>query len=447
MSRSWLHLRRITARNCAGSQAVSVVPENTRFSAAIAALPTGTVPVGLGLAIAGVSIYGFQIIAFRTLGTSAYAALNGLWVTAFVLAPGLFLPLEQEVARAMAHRRAQGDGGRPLITRAMVLATILIVGVIVVAVLARGFIETRLLRSSDELFVVLIAALVGYGIASLARGMLSGNNRFGRYGAMVGMDGFARVALATLIALVGYGTLGWFGVVFAIGPFLATLIGLVGIKGLGGAGSKAPMSELTTSIGWLLLGSTFAQALGYSAYIGASVLATKEQDAELGSFIAALFVARIPLLLFQAVQAALLPKLAGLLGQGKIHDFRIGMVRLLAVVTVASVIGVVIAFTAGPSIGRLLFGTNFMISGIGLAALTAGCCVMVIALTLSQALIALRRYAVTAFAWVISLTVFVAAISILDMDVFTRAEIAFVTSTLIGAVLMLLLAWGALRKI
>ena len=48
------------------------------------------------------------------------------------------------------------------------------------------------------------------------------------------------------------------------------------------------MSELSTAIGWLLLGSTFAQALSYSAYIGASVLATRSQDAELGAFIAGL---------------------------------------------------------------------------------------------------------------------------------------------------------------
>ena len=170
-------------------------------------------------------------------------------------------------------------------------------------------------------------------------------------------------------------------------------------------------------------------------------MATKEQDAELGSFIAALFVARIPLLLFQAVQAALLPKLAGLLGQGKIHDFRVGMARLLAVVTVASVIGVVVALTAGPAIGRLLFGTNFTISGIGLAALTAGCCLIVIALTLSQALIALRRYAVTAFAWVVSLAIFVVAMSIFDMDVFSRAEIAFVGSAFVAVIWMAGATW------
>ena len=72
-----------------------------RVGATIASLPSGTIPVGLGLLVAGLSGYGFQIIAFRVLGTQPYAALNGLWVTAFVLAPGMFLPLEQEVGRAV----------------------------------------------------------------------------------------------------------------------------------------------------------------------------------------------------------------------------------------------------------------------------------------------------------------------------------------------------------
>ena len=417
----------------------------SRIASAVAALPTGTIPVGIGLAVAGVSVYGFQIIAFRTLGTTAYAAMNGLWVTAFVLAPGVFLPLEQEVARALAHRRARGQGGRPLIARAAVLTTGLIVAVIAVVLLFRGVIETRLLRSSDELFIALLVVLVGFGIASLARGMLSGNNRFGRYGAMVGMDGFSRVALAAIIALIGYGTLGWFGAVFAIGPFLATLVGLAGAKDLAKPGPAAPMSELTTAIGWLLLGSTFAQALGYSAYIGASVLATKSQEAELGAFIAGLFIARIPLLLFQAVQAALLPKLAGLLGQGKFHDFRVGVIRLVTIVAVASVVGVLIALTAGPMLGKLLFGANFTLSGISLAALTAGCCLMVIALTLAQSLIALQRYAVTAFAWVVAVGVFIVIMIAVDGDVFTRAEIAFLISTLVVALLMCLIAWKALQ--
>ena len=413
----------------------------------MAALPSGTIPVGLGLLVSGISAYGFQIIAFRVLGAEPYAALNGLWVTAFVLAPGLFLPLEQEIARALAHRSALGQGGRPLIKRALLLGLILVVCVVAAVVIFKGPIESRLLRGSDGLLIALIVVLVGFAFESLSRGILSGNGRFGRYGLVVGVDGFARVALAGLIAAVGYDTLGWFGIVFAIAPFLASAAGLIGVRGVAAPGPPAPMSELSTAIGWLLLGSTFAQALSYSAYIGASVLATREQDAELGAFIAGLFIARVPLLLFQAVQAALLPKLAGLLGHGKVHEFRQGLTRLVILVVVGSIVGTALAFVAGPAIGRAMFGAKFTLSGAGLAALTAGVCLVVIALTLAQALIALRRYTVTALAWVAGVIAFVIVMAATSTDVFTRAELAFVVGGSVAAVWMGVVAHRALRQL
>ena len=418
----------------------------SRLATIRAALPIGTIPVGLGLMVAGLSAYGFQVIAFRVLGAQPYAALNGLWVTAFVLAPGVFLPLEQEVARALAHRRAIGEGGRPLIKRALLLGAILMVGVVIAVIALKGPIESRLLRESDGLFIALIVVLIGFAFESLTRGILSGNGRFGRYGIIVGVDGFARVGLAGLIALVGYDTLGWFGVVFAVAPFIASAAGLIGVRGLAEPGPHAPMSELSTAIGWLLLGSTFAQGLSYSAYIGASVLATESQNAELAAFIAGLFIARIPLLLFQAVQAALLPKLAGLLGRGQIREFRHGLQRLILLVSGASVLGVIIALIAGPAIGGALFGTKFTLSGASLAALTAGCCLVVIALTMAQALIALRRYAITAFAWVAAVGVFVVVMVASSLDVFTRAEVAFVVGGVVAVVWMAVVTRSALRR-
>lgn len=412
----------------------------------LAALPVGTVPVGIGLVVAGLAAYGFQIIAFRSLGSQPYAALNGLWVTTFVLAPGLFLPLEQEVARAIAHRHATGLGSRPLILRAALLGSLLVFGTIIVLLIGKNEIESKLLRGSDGLFAALLAVLVGFAIMSLARGVLSGNGRFGRYGLVVGVDGAARVVLAVLAIAIGFGTLGWFGVVFCVAPFLASFAGLIGAKGLAKPGPHAPMSELSTAIGWLLLGSTFAQALSYSAYIGASILATRNQDAELAAFIAGLFIARIPLLLFQAVQAALLPKLAGLLGRGQVAEFRHGLTRLVLLVLGMSVLGVAIALTIGPWLGRALFGAKFTLSGPSLAALTAGVCLVVIALTIAQATIAMRRYAVTAFAWVAGVAVFVGWMSLGMGDVFTRAEIAFVIGSLVSALWMALTVRIALRQ-
>jgi O-antigen/teichoic acid export membrane protein len=409
-------------------------------------LPVGTVPVAVGLLVSGLSAYGFQIVAFRVLGSESYAALNGLWVTAFVLAPGLFLPLEQEVARAIAHRRARGVGAGPLVWRAAGLGAILVVAVVLVLVAARGPIEDRLLRGSDGLFGALLIVLVGFSIMSLARGVLSGNGRFGRYGVVVGVDGVVRVALALLLAVIGCASLGWFGLAFCIAPFVASIAGLARARGLLDDGPRAPLSELSTAIGWLLLGSTFAQALSYSAYIGASLMATAAQDAALGSFIAGLFIARIPLLLFQAVQAALLPKLAGLLGRGQIDEFRRGMVRLLAIVVGGAVIGVAIALFAGPLIGRVLFGASFALSGPMLAALVAGVCLIVIAMTLAQAMIALRRYAATASAWVAGVVGFFGVVAVGGDDIFVLSAAAFLVGSGVSVTWMAVLTARAVRS-
>ena len=74
-------------------------------------------------------------------------------------------------------------------------------------------------------------------------------------------------------------------------------------------------------------------------------------------FITGLFVARIPLLLFQAVQAALLPKLAGLAGEGKHDDFRAGMRKLVLIVRRAGHRRHGRARrSSGPSVGEILFG-------------------------------------------------------------------------------------------
>jgi hypothetical protein len=93
------------------------------LDAARKAMPEGTFAVGAGLMVAGLTTYGFFVAAARTLSERDYAAvIGGLWPLVFVVAPGCFLPLEQEVGRALAHRRAQGIGGGPIVRRAAIAA-------------------------------------------------------------------------------------------------------------------------------------------------------------------------------------------------------------------------------------------------------------------------------------------------------------------------------------
>ena len=73
-------------------------------------LPTGTAAVGVGLIVAGLSAYGFLFFADRALSKAEYSPLGALWSMVFLIGPGLFLPLEQEISRALAERRARFRG-------------------------------------------------------------------------------------------------------------------------------------------------------------------------------------------------------------------------------------------------------------------------------------------------------------------------------------------------
>src|SRR5262249_54561746 len=173
----------------------------------------------------------------------------------------------------------------------------------------------------------------------LTRGTLSGNGRFGPYGAMHASEGLVRIAFCALLAISGSTLVGMYGIALALPPLFAVAISLRGQHNLLVPGPEAPYSELSSALGLLLVGSLLAQLLSYASFIGVTLLATPSQSDAAGLFITGLFVARIPLLMFQAVQAALLPKLAGLAGEGRHDDFRAGMRRLLMIVVGLGVAG------------------------------------------------------------------------------------------------------------
>ena len=102
----------------------------------------------------------------------------------------------------------------------------------------------------------------------------------------------------------------------------------------------AAASPATTPVflALLLVGSMFAQALSYASVLGVQILAAPDQKELVAGFITGLFIARIPLLLFQAVQAALLPKLSGFAAEGKHDDFRTGLKQLLLIVVGIAVV-------------------------------------------------------------------------------------------------------------
>jgi len=404
-------------------------------------LPEGTFAVGAGLMVAGVTTYGFQILGFRALSKTDYAALNALWVFVFVLAPGIFLPLEQEVGRAIAARRARGIGGGPVAKRAAALGLAFAVSLAILAIAVAAFtpIVSDLFAGNAGLVVCLVISLFTYGFELLARGVFAGNGRFGAYGISMAAEGTIRLLPVVFLAAAGVPNPLWYGLCLAIPPALATLVAMRGQKNLLPPGPDAPWSELSTNMSYLLFGSLFAQVLSYAPFLGAQVLATSSQRAAVADFIVGLFLSRIPILLFQAVQAALLPKLAGLVSAGRNDEFRAGVRNLVLVVVAIGALGVVAGGTLGPYVGKILFGSKFHLNQLDLALLAAGSGLFILALTLAQALIALMGHARAMVGWLLGIVVFTVVTALAGHELFLRVEIGSIAGA--GAAAGLMAFW------
>jgi O-antigen/teichoic acid export membrane protein len=410
-------------------------------------LPEGTIAVGLGLVVAGLSAYGFLSVSSHALGGDRFASLSALWFLTFILAPGVFLPVEQEVGRALAHRRALHLGSLPVVRKAAVLALGL-VGIVLVILLTAaplGLVE-RLLHDSWFLMACLVLAFLGYATQHFLRGVLSGHGDFGRYGLLMGLDGSLRVFGAISLSVIGVEHLGAYGLLVGLPPFLAAYVAGRGRRRVLAPGPEASWSELTPNLGWLLVGSVLASALVNAGPLATNLLADPDERQLVTSFAAAVLIARVPLFLFQAVQAALLPKLARLAAQNELTEFRTGLRKLLVVVVGVGVLGTGGAFAIGPWAVSTFFATDAEIGRRTLTMLALASAVYMLAVAMAQAVIALHGHARVALGWGLAMAAFLTVTAVSTDDLLLRVESGQVSGSVTAAVVFALFLRLAVRR-
>jgi O-antigen/teichoic acid export membrane protein len=145
------------------------------------------------------------------------------------------------------------------------------------------------------------------------------------------------------------------------------------------------------------------------------------------------------------VQAALLPKLAALAGSNRIDDFRTGLRKLVLIVIGVGVLGIVGGVTVGPTIGKILFGDKFNLEWVDLGLLCAGSAFFILALTLAQALIALKGHARAFVAWLVGLVTAVLVTAFSTKELFRRIEYGFLAGCIMAAVMMAVLLSSRMR--
>ena len=219
------------------------------------------------------------------------------------------------------------------------------------------------------------------------------------------------MAFCVALALVGVETVGFYGLAVGIPPLIAVAIAVSREHNLVEPGPPAPWAELTSNLGYLLAGSVFAAFLINAGPITVQLLATPDEETLAGAFTTSTVIARVPLFLFQAVQASLLPKLAALAGAGKFADFRSGFRRLLTVVIALGAVAIVGAFLIGPLVIRILFGEEYDLGRRNITMLAASSALYMVGISMSQALIALHGHARVAIGWICGTIVFIGVVA------------------------------------
>ena len=156
----------------------------------------------------------------------------------------------------------------------------------------------------------LAIGLVGfYCMHTDARARSRATRRFRPYGEMLATDGVVRLVGALVLLALGVDNAGAYGMCMALVAVRRRRASRCASgTSCSSPGPPAPYSELSNALGWLLAGSVLMQLLGYSSLLGVNMLKGPGDTAAVAAFTSAFFVARIPPLLFQAVQGTLLPE-------------------------------------------------------------------------------------------------------------------------------------------
>ena len=409
-------------------------------------MTSGTGAVSAGLVVAALTSYGFFAIGARAIGVDAYAALSTLYVFTLIIGPGVFFPIEQEVTRAVSVRRVAGVSSGPMVRRAALVSAVF-VGVLLLATGAGAVpLVDNLFDGDPLLLVALFVALVAYGAQFLVRGICAGTHAFGSYGTILAVDGGVRLVLCAALAIVGVTRVGWYGLVLGLAPLVAVVPVARRFRIVNEPGPPAAWAELTRALGYLVGGQLLAQVLLNAGPIIVRVLADDSQKKQASRLLAALIIARIPLYLFQAVQATLLPRLTAMVAEDRSRHMVGAVLKLSAGLVVLGAAAAVVSAAVGPWAIGLVFGADFRLGRADVGLLAAAVVAYILALVLTQALIAQSFQVGVLLGWSAGM-VALGIVTLVQPALLRKVEEGFLLGSIVAAGAMLGLLLRSTRRI
>ena len=397
-------------------------------------LPPGTLLVGAGLAVLGAGSYAQLAVAGHSLSTPGMAAMSVLWSIVFWIGLGLFFPVEQELIRLVAARKAVGEGVIPVAGRAAVLAGAILAATLVPLAVAARPLADRLFGGNIGMVAALAAAVLGLAVTAVSRGVLAGMGRFPAYGSQLAIDGGLRVALACALGVAGVSSPTAFGLTLAVPPLLSAACMLGPLLRELHPGPAIAWAVMCRGLGLLIATMLLAQLVLNVAVINVRLL-SPGNPAVVGALLAAMILVRVPLFVFTSLQVSLLPGLAGAIAAANQARFRQLAARGGGIVTVLGISAGVPAAILGPWLIRVLFAARPVLGHADFAWLACGTLFYMLAMVLGQSAMALSRHRDQLLAWTAGVLVLV-TITLGPGEVKRRVEVAYALSSLTVAVVL-----------
>lgn len=384
-------------------------------------------PAALGVAslVATALTWLLQAAAGRIIGPDAYATFMVAWGFVF-LEIGILLGLQQEVTRAVASD-VPSDDPAPRVDPLVLAGGIGLVGGVLCLVTSPLW-GHRLF--GDHWLAVVAAMAAGfplYAVYNAVNGVLAGRRRWTDYSWSIVADALLRLAavVPVMLLMLGLGAQAW--ALDASALAWVVLLGRYGVRKAVAVRIPGTATGLTSSALHAMLATGCSALLIAGFPVLLQLTSHRPLGPEAGVVIAAVIATRAPLLLpLNAFQAVILTRLV----LGRDHVLRT-LSTLLVLVIGGTAIGVVSAYAIGPTLLRVLYGSEFRV-GRGLVALLVLGAGLVAAQTVTgSAMLATGRHRLFATAWVAATVVAVLLLS-LPLPTPTRTVLALVVAPLVG---------------
>jgi O-antigen/teichoic acid export membrane protein len=414
--------------------------------------------LSIGIASTGLFTFLYLATASHVLTPASYSRISLLWAIMYVILSVIYRPVEQLLSRTIADRRARGLHGHSLRIPALIQAGFATL-FLIVALALRPQIENGIFDGSAALYWILVVAVLAYAASYFARGWLGGHQRFALYGGLVFLESTSRFLFALAVAIGIASGQDAVALGMAVAPFASLCVipfafskiqrpappDLAELQVADAARegpAHAQLEEAATDLS-LKHGSRFAVSvvgimLAEQTLMNAGVLIVAANSAAgsittglTGFVFNVLLIVRAPLQLFQAIQTAILPHLAGLEARESPDEFnRAIRITVLAIAAFSGVVTIGL-LAIGPAVMKALLGNKgFQYGRLGLAVVGIGMGFHLVSGTLNQAALARGRAAIASAAWLSAAALFVAFVAAPTIpNEVTRVEVGYCLAT------------------